>query len=70
MGADAIIDDLAGRKCGLSLNLYVRGTLGLVLLAKKKGMIPVCRPVMEDLMRGGMFLSRRVLDEALKRVDE
>ena len=69
-GTDAIIDDLAGRKCGLSLNLHVRGTLGLVLLAKKKGMIPECRPVMEDLMRGGMYLSRRVLDEALKRVGE
>jgi predicted nucleic acid-binding protein len=69
-GADAIIDDLAGRKCGVSLNLHVRGTLGLVLLAKKKGMIPECRPVMEDLMRGGMYLSRRVLDEALKRVGE
>ena len=57
------------------VHLGAAGILGLFgsapgLLAKKKGMIPECRPVMEDLMRGGMYLSRRILDEALKRVDE
>ena len=67
---DVIIDDLAGRKCALSNNVPVRGTLGLVLLAKQKGFIPAARPVMEDLVRGGLFLSRHVLNAALQRVGE
>jgi predicted nucleic acid-binding protein len=32
--------------------------------------IPAARPVMEDLLRGGMFLSRPLLDRALALVGE
>jgi len=66
----AIIDDLAGRKCAASLGIAVRGTLGLVLVAKRRGVIPTARPVLEDLLATGLYLSRRVLDEALERVGE
>ncbi len=67
---ETIIDDLAGRKCAASLNIPVRGTLGIVLIAKKRGLIPKARPVIEDMMRAGLYLSRKVVDEALKRVGE
>jgi predicted nucleic acid-binding protein len=67
---EAIIDDLAGRKCADYLNIPVRGTLGIVLVSKKRGFIPKARPVMESLIRSGLYLSRPVLDEALKRVGE
>jgi len=67
---EAIIDDLAGRKCADYLNIPVRGTLGIVLVSKKRGVIPKARPVMESLIRSGLYLSRPVLDEALKRVGE
>ncbi|MEW6487227.1 MAG: DUF3368 domain-containing protein [Thermodesulfobacteriota bacterium] len=66
----AVIDDLAGRKCASSLGIPVRGTLGIVLVAKRRGLVPAARPVLEDLLRAGMYLSRRVLDEALTRVGE
>lgn len=66
----AIIDDLPARKCAESLDLPVRGTLGIVLVAKRRGLIPAARPVLEDLIQSGMYLSRRVLDEALRRVGE
>jgi predicted nucleic acid-binding protein len=69
-GAVAILDDLAGRRCAAALGVPVRGTLGMVLTAKQRGWIPLARPVLEDLIRGGMYLSRRVLDEALSRVGE
>ena len=69
-GAHAVIDDLAARRCAASLGLKVNGTLGLVLLAKQSGRISAARPVMEDLIRGGMFLSRLVLDRALAIVGE
>lgn len=67
---EAIIDDLAGRKCAASLAIPVRGTLGIVLIAKQRGLIPQARPVIEDMMTAGLYLSRKVLDQALQRVDE
>lgn len=67
---EAIIDDLAGRKCAASLNIPVRGTLGIVLTAKQRGVLPAARPVMERMMQTGLYLSKKVLDEALRRVGE
>ncbi|MFW6148092.1 MAG: DUF3368 domain-containing protein [Thermodesulfobacteriota bacterium] len=69
-GVEAIIDDLNGRKCASLLGIRVRGTLGIVLAAKKRGLIPKARPVIEELIRSGLYLTRQVLDEALRRVDE
>ncbi len=69
-GLYAIIDDLAGRKCAASLQIPVRGTLGIVLAAKKRGLIQAARPVLETFLRFGLYLSKSVIDEALKRVDE
>lgn len=69
-GVEAIIDDLAARKCAAGLGIPVRGTLGIVLTAKKRGLIPSARAVTEDLIRAGLYLSRPVLDDALKRVGE
>mgnify|MGYP006431912889 CR=1 FL=1 len=68
--AEAIIDDLAARKCAASINIPVRGTLGIVLTAKQRGLIPQARPVIEDMMSAGLYLSRKVLDQALQRVGE
>ena len=69
-GSEAIIDDLAGRRCAAALNIPVRGTLGLVLIAKQRGHISSARNVLQQLRQGGMYLSDRVLNEGLKRVGE
>ena len=69
-GMEAIVDDLAARKCASYLKIPVRGTLGIVLIAKRRGIIPKARPVIESLIRSGLYLSSSILDEALKRVNE
>jgi predicted nucleic acid-binding protein len=69
-GTEAILDDLAGRRCAATLGIRVRGTLGLVLTAKKRGKIAAARPIVERLRHSGMYLSDRVVDEALTLVDE
>ena len=69
-GLEAIIDDLAGRKCAASLDVFVRSTLGIVLVAKRRGTIELARPVIEDIITAGLYLSRKVLDRALQRVGE
>lgn len=69
-GMVAIIDDLAARRCAVGLQVPVRSTLGIVLAAKRRGLIPSARSVMEDLIAGGLYLSPGVLSAALQRVNE
>ena len=69
-GAVAILDDLAARRCAAAHHVGVRGTLGLVLVAKRRGLIPGARPLLEKLRQSGMYLSDSVLDDALSLVDE
>ena len=67
---EAIIDDLAGRRCASSLGVPLRGTLGLVLVAKQRGLIVEARPVIEKMMKSGLYLSKKIVDAALARVGE
>jgi predicted nucleic acid-binding protein len=69
-GSEAIIDDLAGRRCAAAFNIPVRGTLGLVLTAKQRGHISSARELLNRLRQAGMYLSDRVLKEALAKVGE
>lgn len=66
----AIIDDGAGRRCAEVLGVPLAGTLGLVLLAKQRGMIPSARQVIATLKQHGMFLSEKTIDQALTLVGE
>lgn len=69
-GAAAVLDDLEGRRCAQSLGIPVLGTVAVVLRAKRRGQIPSARTVLQDLVRVGMYLSPRTLDEVLRRAGE
>lgn len=69
-GAEVIIDDRAGRRCAATLGLPVRGTLGMVLVAKRRGVLASARDAVERLVGAGMYLSQDVLDRALVQVGE
>ena len=69
-GTIAVMDDLAGRRCAEALKIPVNGTLGLTLIAKKRGLIPAARPVLDALRQSGMYLSDRVVNQALMLVGE
>jgi predicted nucleic acid-binding protein len=69
-GVQAIIDDLAGRRCAVVHHVKVRGCVGLVLVAKQRGAIPLARPVIEGLRRAGLYLSDDVIGRALALVGE
>lgn len=70
VSARAIVDDLAGRRCAAAIGVPVIGTLGVVLRARRRGLIAAARPVIEDLVSTGMYLSREVVDRALELVGE
>ena len=69
-GMEVIIDDLAARRCAATLGISVRGTLGLVLAAKQRGLIPSACAVLDELLNAGMYLSNSVINSALRRVGE
>lgn len=69
-GSIAVIDDLAGRRCAEALGLPLRGTVGLVLAAKRTGRIAIARPLLERLRDSGMYLSDATLDRMLRLVGE
>ena len=56
--SEAIIDELAARRCASTLGIPVRGTLRLVLTAKQRGIIPAARSIIEQLLTKGMYLSK------------
>lgn len=67
-GMVAIIDDGVGRRCAEVLGVPLSGTLGLVLLAKQRGMISSARQVIATLKDHGMYLSEKTIDQALTLV--
>ena len=69
-GTPAIIDDLEGRRCAESLGVTLRGTVGLVLRARRTGLIASAREALERLRRSGMYLSDRLCAEVLREVGE
>ena len=69
-GTEVIVDDLAARRCAATLGIPVRGTLGIVITAKQRGIIPAARPVLEQLRLCGMYLSDRVINQALAFLGE
>ncbi len=69
-GSRAVIDDLQGRRCAEALGIPLRGTLGLVLRAKRIGRVDRARPIVDRLRGAGMYLSKSVADLALAEVGE
>jgi predicted nucleic acid-binding protein len=69
-GTVAVLDDLAARRCADSLGIPIRGTLGLVLIAKQRGAIAEAKPIVERLRQAGMYLSDAVMNRALSMVGE
>ena len=68
--SSAILDDKAARDCAKSLNLHVLGTLGIVMIAKRRGWIERVQPVVAHLRATGMFLSDVLVREVLREMGE
>ena len=69
-GALAVIDEQAARRTAEGLGIPVAGTLALVVEAKRRGLVPQAGSVIDDLRRAGMYLSGRIISQALARAGE
>jgi len=66
----AIIDDGAAKKCAKSFSIKVKGTLALLIIAKKAGLVPEVKPVMDKMIEAGFRISATLYKNILEIVNE
>src|SRR5512133_499066 len=70
VGERAIIDDLQARRCAEAHGIPLRGTVGLILRARRLELIPSAREALNLVRQAGLYLSDRVGSEVeLPRLD-
>lgn len=65
-----IIDDRLARRHAKYFGLVVTGTVGVLLRAKRSGVINKVRPVLDDLIGFGFYISEDVCQKVLDIADE
>lgn len=69
-GCLLIIDELKGRKVSTELGINVTGTLGVLLTAKKKGLIASLKPIIDKISKTNFHLSEEVISKVLFLANE
>jgi len=65
-----IIDELKGRRYAQRLEMPLTGTLGLLLLAKERGLVANLAPLLVELQEAGLYLGAALIDRALRLAGE
>jgi predicted nucleic acid-binding protein len=66
----AVMDDREARRCAISLQCHYIGTLGIVVLAKKRGMISSARETLGKIQNAGLWISETLVNEICRKVGE
>ena len=65
-----ILDDLKARKIARRLGIRVIATAGVLLLAKKRGVVGEVKPLLRELVEKGFRISNEVIDVILESAGE
>lgn len=65
-----ILDDLRARKVASGLGLTFTGTLGIIAIAKKRGIIPSARYLFEKLRETDFWISDKFFQQLLTELGE
>jgi uncharacterized protein len=66
-----LMDEMRGRAIARRLGLAVAGTLGIVVRAKRGGMIPAARPVIDQVRTlGGLWVADELVAQVLTGLGE
>ena len=65
-----IVDDMAARKLAEKLSIPIKGTVGVLLLAKQKGIIPLFRPYLNLIQKTNFRLSQNLAEQFIKDAGE
>jgi predicted nucleic acid-binding protein len=66
----AMIDDAAARRCAISLNISTLGTGGMIVLAKRQGLISSIGEPIQALRDSGLWLSENLVQLLKKQAGE
>lgn len=69
-GAWLLVDELRARKIAGRLSLDVRGTLAVLVEAKRRGLVRAVGPLVERLRANGIWLGSAVIATALRTAGE
>ena len=69
-GVLLLIDDHAGRQAARKMGVAVTGLVGLLLLAKERGLIGGVSPLFEDLRQSGYWISDEIVGIAQRLAGE
>lgn len=69
-GCFAIVDDRAARRCAHILNIHQFGTAGVIVLAKRHGLIDSVENGLRQLQHAGLWLSETMVRELAAAEDE
>jgi len=65
-----LIDDLVARKIAKLRGLNVIGTIGVLLDAKEKGLLPALKPLLDELLKKRIRISKDLYNHALELANE
>jgi hypothetical protein len=65
-----IIDELKARKVAIMMRLPVIGGVGLLMHAKKTGLIKAVKPYLDEMIRQGICYKETFYREVLKSIEE
>ncbi len=65
-----IIDEFAGRQYASLLNLKVAGSLGILLVGKKLGLLKEIKLLMDIMINGNRYISQELYQAVLKNAGE
>jgi len=68
--AVVVLDDALAREMAETLDLHLTGTLGLLLDAKKAGLIPALQPILDELQSLRFRLAQRTYSAVLRLAGE
>ncbi|MEN6450691.1 MAG: DUF3368 domain-containing protein [Thermoguttaceae bacterium] len=69
-GVQVLLDDALARRVAAMVNLPVRGTLGILLDAKQRGLVPAVEPLLDRLKSLGFRLSHETKMSVLNLAGE
>jgi len=69
-GFFAVMDDREARRCAKSLQCRYVGTLGMVVLAKRRGVIRSVRETLSRIQNAGLWVSESLVNEICRTVGE
>ncbi|WP_240469795.1 DUF3368 domain-containing protein [Cyclobacterium sp. SYSU L10401] len=65
-----IIDEGKGRKVAKELGISITGSLGILILAKKKRLVPLIKPIIEKIQKTNFRLSEALIEKVLELAEE